>query len=178
MPGGSRAPFYRLWRGWKFGAILWAVVAAPAGARATVTEPPISGSSVGETVPKPSTAIEISVVTARGFSSAAATLPGLFASRGETIDYVKDAQTSPGTFSTECGLTGQLVMRGGGCALALGWYNATPEATTAPPSAEIYPIIPAAIPAPRPGPGAPKGRSAPGSSSRSSLVARGAGEIS
>lgn len=146
MRGRSVGSFGRLWPRWRVGAILFVVLAAPASAGATVTEPPIPGSTLGETVPKPSPAGEISVVTARGFSASAATLPGLFASRGETIDYVKDGQTSPGTFSTECGLTAQLLMRPGGCHLALGWYNATEGATTPPARAEIYEILPATFP--------------------------------
>jgi len=121
-------------------------LALPATAAAMVTEPPIAGATTGETVPKPSGSAEIGVVTARGFSSAAGTLQGLFASRGETIDYVKDARTTPGTFSLSCGLTGQIVLKAGGCKSALGWYNATAGATTPPPKNEIYELVPASFP--------------------------------
>jgi len=146
MRGRSVGSFGPLWPRCRVGAILFVVLAAPASADATVTEPPIPGATVGETVPKPSPAAEVSVVTSRGFSATAATLPGLFVTRGETIDYEKDAQTSPGTFSTGCGLTGQLLMRPGACHLALGWYNATEGATTPPARAEIYEILPATFP--------------------------------
>jgi hypothetical protein len=115
-------------------------------AGAMVTEPPIQGATTGETVPKPTPDAEIGIEMARGFSAAAGTLPGLFASRGETLDYVRDAQTKPGTFSPECGWTGQLVLNGGGCRIGLGWYNATEGATTPPAKTEIYELVPATFP--------------------------------
>jgi hypothetical protein len=111
-----------------------------------VAEPPIAGSAMGETVPKPSPPAEIGVVTARGFSAMAATLQGLFTSRGETIDPVRDAQTTPGAFWPRCDLTGQLVMRAGGCNVGIGWYNASEGATTPPAKSEIYEIVPATFP--------------------------------
>jgi len=111
-----------------------------------VTEPPIQGATTGETVPYPSSSAELGVVTSRGFSSGAATLKGLFTSRGETLDPVKDAQTNPGTFSPRCEFTGQLLMRAGGCLIGLGWYNATEGTTTPPPESEIYEILPATFP--------------------------------
>jgi len=118
----------------------------PAAAQAAVTEPPIPPATTGESVPKPAPDGEISVVTARGFMASDVTLPGLFKSRGENIDYVKDAQTTPGTFSPQCGFTGQLVLKGGACKVALGWYNATEGSTTPPAANQIYPLVPASFP--------------------------------
>src|SRR5437667_6266591 len=94
-------------------------------ARAAVTEPPIPPAATGEAVPKPTPAAETGVVTSRGFTAMDVTLEGLFTSRGEMIDPVKDAQTAPGTFSPQCGFTGEFVLHGGGCHVGLGWYNAT-----------------------------------------------------
>jgi len=111
-----------------------------------VTEPPIAGAASGETVPKPSGSAEIGLVTSRGFSATAGTLQGLFTSRGEKLDYIKDARTTPGTFSVSCGLTGQLVLKAGGCKGALGWYNATAGATPSPAKSEIYELVPATLP--------------------------------
>jgi len=74
------------------------------------------------------------------------TLQGLFSSRNETIDYVKDAQTTPGTFSPQCGFTGQLVLHGGNCHVGLGWYNATAGSTTPPPQNQIYQLVPPTFP--------------------------------
>ncbi len=71
------------------------------------------------------------------------TLPALFDYRGETIDFVADASTQPAVFSPLCSFSGTLVMRGGGCQLAFGWYNAMATGGTPPPAAEIYPLIPA-----------------------------------
>jgi MYXO-CTERM domain-containing protein len=75
----------------------------------------------------------------------AATLNGLFKFRGEMLDQVKDAKTSPGYFSPVCGFSGQLLLRGGDCEVTFGWYNVEdPNSTTAPAPDEIYPFIPLA----------------------------------
>jgi MYXO-CTERM domain-containing protein len=70
------------------------------------------------------------------------TLPSLFAFRGETINYQTDAKTEPATFSPLCSFSGTLVLRGGGCKLAFGWYNAVMSGGPAPAANEIYPLIP------------------------------------
>ncbi len=106
-------------------------------AAATVTEPD------GTSLPQATPTAEISVVTSRGFLATDDTLAGLFAIRGETLNPTTDAQLTPGTFSPQCGFTGQIVLHGGGCANALGWYNATPGSTTPPPANQIYPLVPA-----------------------------------
>jgi MYXO-CTERM domain-containing protein len=73
----------------------------------------------------------------------AITLSGLFKFRGEQIDPVADARTSPGYFSPSCGFAGQLVLRGGDCEVSFGWYNVDdPNSTTAPSADEIYPFMP------------------------------------
>jgi MYXO-CTERM domain-containing protein len=70
------------------------------------------------------------------------TLPSLFQFRGENIDYVQDAKTEPSTFSPLCSFSGTLVLRGGGCKVAFGWYNAVQTGGAPPPANEIYPLIP------------------------------------
>ena len=73
----------------------------------------------------------------------AITLEGLFKWRGENIDPVADARTEPGHFSPQCGFTGQLLLLGGNCQVAFGWYNVDdPNSTTPPAPNEIYEFIP------------------------------------
>jgi hypothetical protein len=69
-------------------------------------------------------------------------LGALFTSRGETIDFQKDALTSPAVFSPTCSFSGEMVLRGGGCRLDFGWYNAVKDSKTPPPDNEIYTLIP------------------------------------
>jgi hypothetical protein len=67
----------------------------------------------------------------------------LFKWRGETLDPVKDAKTAPGYFSPACGFSGQLLLMGGNCKVAFGWYNVEdPNSTTPPAANEIYEFIP------------------------------------
>jgi uncharacterized protein (TIGR03382 family) len=115
------------------GLFITAAVAGPA--RAIVTEPN------GLQAPIPVGAAEI------GFAStfdppAVVTLSALFQTRGETIDWLQDARTSPQVFSPQCAFTGQLVLHGGACKIDFGWYNAEAGRTTPPPDSEIYTIIP------------------------------------
>jgi hypothetical protein len=49
-------------------------------------------------------------------------LDALFKSRGEAIDYRNDATTEPAAFSPLCGLTGTMMLHGGGCKVDFGWY--------------------------------------------------------
>lgn len=70
-------------------------------------------------------------------------LEGLFKFRGEALDPVADARTTPGHFSPQCGFTGQLLLRGGDCQVGFGWYNIDdPNSTTPPAPNEIYEFIP------------------------------------
>ncbi len=71
------------------------------------------------------------------------TLPALFKYRGENIDFLADAKTEPSTFSPLCSFSGTLVLRGGGCQVAFGWYNAVQSGGAPPTAAEVYPLIPA-----------------------------------
>lgn len=96
----------------------------------------------GDPIPQPVRDDEINLVTSRGFPRDAVTLEGLFKYRGENIDPVADARTAPGVFSPLCGFTGELVLRGGGCKVAFGWYNATTSGQRPAPN-EIYQLIPA-----------------------------------
>jgi MYXO-CTERM domain-containing protein len=98
----------------------------------------------GLMVPQPVQTRETSIATARGFPAEALTLQGLFGPTcfNDMIDPVADADTQPAIFSPLCGFTGTLVMRGGGCRLDFGWYNATQSGQT-PTDAEIFTLVPA-----------------------------------
>ena len=73
----------------------------------------------------------------------AITLKGLFKWRREQLDPVKDAKTAPGYFSPACGFSGQLLLMGGNCKVAFGWYNVEDPNSMTPPNAdEIYEFIP------------------------------------
>ncbi|MGK3985455.1 hypothetical protein WME99_20585 [Sorangium sp. So ce136] len=95
----------------------------------------------GTRLPTPVKEAELGLVRGRGFPEDAVTLDGLFMYRGEDIDPVADASTEPGVFSPLCGFTGELVLRGGGCKVAFGWYNATASGMR-PPDNQIYELIP------------------------------------
>ncbi|MBC8133351.1 MAG: hypothetical protein H7X95_10260, partial [Deltaproteobacteria bacterium] len=116
------------------------VVLAPLDASAVVSQP------TGEFMPNPAPMSEIGIVTSRGFAADTVTLDGLFKYRMEALNPMQDALTTPGTFSPKCEFTGQLVLRGGGCHVAFGWYNVTPGSTTPPPPTEIYELVPAQLP--------------------------------
>jgi hypothetical protein len=117
---------------------LFATVFGAASASAAVTEPN------GLMVPQPVSAAETNIATSRGFTAPALTLEGLFAPQcfNDPIDPVADADIQPAAFSPLCGFTGTLVMRGGGCRLDLGWYNANQSGQT-PADNEIYTLVPA-----------------------------------
>src|SRR5687768_7006059 len=112
----------------------WLFAAAPAAAQ--VTEPN------GLLVPQEVQQRELDVATSRGYPEEALTLPGLFACFDDPVDWQTNAATAPSVFSPLCGFTGTLVMRGGGCRLDFGWYNAT-ESGVAPADNEIYTLVPA-----------------------------------
>jgi MYXO-CTERM domain-containing protein len=100
----------------------------------------------GLAVPVPVTQREIDDVnnTVMGVVNpgAAVSLPSLFAYRNETIDYQADAKTEPSTFSPLCSFSGTLVLRGGGCKVTFGWYNAVASGGAPPAANEIYELIP------------------------------------
>jgi hypothetical protein len=131
----------RKWFWLSVGAMLL-VVARPASA--TVTEPD------GTALPQPAFPDEVTCcVTGRGFAADADTLAGLFMYRGDNLNASTDAHQTPGTFSPRCGFTGQIVLKGGDCQNALGWYNATDPAT-APAANQIYQLVPANLMLPPP----------------------------
>jgi hypothetical protein len=113
-------------------ALTLGALAGPA--RAMVTEPN------GLVVPLPVPPVEVGL--AGGFNPpAVVSLPALFQARGETLDWQKDALTTPSVFSPLCTFTGELVLHGGACHIDFGWYNVVANRTTPPPDSEIYPII-------------------------------------
>jgi MYXO-CTERM domain-containing protein len=125
-------------RGSALGILAALASAASAGpSLAAVTEPN------GLAVPQPVGSAETNIAVSRGFTAPALTLEGLFdpACFNDPIDPIADADTQPAAFSPLCGFTGTLVMRGGGCRLDLGWYNANQSGT--PPDDEIYTLVPA-----------------------------------
>jgi MYXO-CTERM domain-containing protein len=102
------------------------------------------------TVPRPVTQNEINDATGLvpevPMAGMYTGLNTLFTYRNETIDYQMDAMTEPATFSPLCSFSGTLVLRGGGCEIAFGWYNAVAPGGPAPLPTEIYPLIPATDP--------------------------------
>jgi hypothetical protein len=124
---------------WGLGLAAVAVaVCAGAPARAVVTEPN------GLQAPIPVAQAEIDF--AANFNPpAVVTLSGLFQARGETIDWLQDAHTSPTVFSPQCAFTGELVLHGGACHIDFGWYNVDPSRTGPPADSEIYTIIPGSM---------------------------------
>jgi MYXO-CTERM domain-containing protein len=90
----------------------------------------------GTALPTPTGAAETNVVVSRGFPASAVTLDGLFKARGEALDPIMSASTAPGLFSPTCGFSGELLLRGGSCKVAFGWYNADDPAN-------IFELVPA-----------------------------------
>ena len=133
----------------KTGILLGAITGSLVMARpaAAVTQPPPDNT----VMPQSTSAVEVSLTVSRGFPSDAVTLGGLFkyfaGGADAQLDPVKDASTTPGSFPAQCGFKAQIVLKGGACKSALGWYNATEPATR--PSA-IYPLVPANLMAPPP----------------------------
>jgi hypothetical protein len=103
-------------------------------ARAMVTEPN------GLMAPIPVSQAEIGFAASYN-PPAVVTLSGLFQARGEAIDWLQDAHTTPQVFSPQCAFTGELVLHGGACHIDFGWYNVDPNRTSPPPDSEIYTII-------------------------------------
>ncbi|MFO0553331.1 MAG: MYXO-CTERM sorting domain-containing protein [Polyangiaceae bacterium] len=70
----------------------------------------------------------------------------LFQSLGEAIDYQADGATQPAVFSPLCDFTATLVLNETASVLAVGWYNADPNAPQPPADADIQVIVPAGTP--------------------------------
>src|SRR5262245_21452579 len=102
----------------------------------------------GLSVPQPVGGAELSIATGRGLAPESLTLAGLFECfHDDMLDPVMDAATEPAAFSPLCGFTGTLVMRGGGCKLDFGWYNANAR-NQRPTEMEIFTLVPAAMSVP------------------------------
>jgi hypothetical protein len=106
-------------------------------ASGAVTQPPPDSTPLPQPVPS----AETQLVTARGFMASALTLSGLFAFRNDAVDPMNDAVADPGTFRPLCPGTvnAEFVLHGGGCNLALAWYNAT---GTAPAANQLHALVP------------------------------------
>ncbi len=70
-------------------------------------------------------------------------LSTLFASRGESINWISDAHTTPATFSPLCSFTATFVLNQAGSHLGLAWYNAT---GSRPPNSDLHTLISAGAP--------------------------------
>ena len=134
-------------------AFLAAALALRGDARATVMQPS------GETMPRadaPRTSTRICDVAGlpggRRHARRSVQVPRVNGVAGRaTCRWIRSAtRTSrPGTFSPQCGLTGTIVLHGGGCKNELGWYNATEPADQAGRRPDLHA-----------GPGEPAGRAA------------------
>ncbi|HXJ19932.1 MAG TPA: MYXO-CTERM sorting domain-containing protein [Polyangia bacterium] len=119
-----------------------------AGAVATWTWPALAAVNQldGTVLPQPTSAAELAVVTSRGYLPSDDTLSGLFQNFAGGVDHgldpIADASTTPGTFDPTCGMQVSIVLKGGACALALGWYNAS-EPPSTPAADQIYEVVPA-----------------------------------
>ena len=72
----------------------------------------------------------------------AITLQGLFKWRGEHLDPVRDARTTPGHFLPTCAFSVELVLKGGNCNAGFGWYNVVNGASSPPAASDIHELIP------------------------------------
>jgi MYXO-CTERM domain-containing protein len=134
---------------WVVGVGVLLGLAAPA--RAQLAEPSAPADPQPLLIPRPVSQQEINDTnnTVNGVPNAGnfVSLPSLFKFRNEAIDYQKDAKTEPSTFSPLCSFSGTLVLRGGGCRITFGWYNAVQSGGPPPAATEIYPLIPSTDPA-------------------------------
>jgi len=132
--------------GARFRALLLAAVATlsqAARAGATELEPN------GQTVPQLPSPAEL---TAAATVMSEVHLDRLIISRGEMLESLLDAHVAPAGFFPLCDLTAQLVLRGGTCAVDLGWYNVLPMQALPPPPEQIYSLVPAPDPTTMPRP--------------------------
>ena len=67
-------------------------------------------------------------------------LASFFASRGESIDWINDAHTTPNVFSPLCGFTATFVLNEAGSHFGLAWYNDT---GSPPPPSDLHVLVPA-----------------------------------
>jgi hypothetical protein len=125
-----------MWKGaWPAALAVAAALGTARSATAAVEEPD------GLLVPQPVRQSEQDDVRSlTSLPGASVTLPELFRFRGEAIDYQADAAVA-GAFWPGCDVSATLVLHGGNCTLALGWYNAVADGGAAPPEA-IHALIP------------------------------------
>jgi len=103
----------------------------------------------GQTVPQLPSQTEL---TAAANVMSEVHLDRLIISRGEMLESLLDAHVAPAGFFPLCDITAQLVLRGGTCAVDLGWYNVLPMQALPPPPEQIYSLVPAPDPATMPRP--------------------------
>lgn len=137
----------RSWGFWRTWRPRVAAISAALGLTTLLGAPPANAQVMepnGLSVPQPVGAAEISIATGRGMAPESLMLEGLFSCfHDDMLDPIADADTQPAAFSPLCGFTGTLVMRGGGCKLDFGWYNAN-QSGQRPTEAEIFTLVPAA----------------------------------
>lgn len=103
----------------------------------------------GQTVPQLPSQAELK---AAGSAMSEVHLDRLIISRGEMLESQLDAHLAPAGFFPLCNITAQMVLRGGTCAVDLGWYNVLPMQALPPAPGEIYSLVPAPDPATTPRP--------------------------
>lgn len=64
-----------------------------------------------------------------------------FSERGEALDWVADANTTPDTFAPLCGFTAEFVLNEAGSRFGLAWYNVDPAATAPPTGTDLHVIV-------------------------------------
>jgi hypothetical protein len=135
---------------WLWVAGVGALLTLAPGVRAQLAEPAAPADPQPLLVPLPVSPNEITdtnnTVTTVPNAGNFVSLPALFKYRNETINYLTDAKTEPSTFSPLCSFSGTLVLRGGGCKMTFGWYNAVMSGGAPPADNEIYPLIPSTDP--------------------------------
>jgi len=64
-----------------------------------------------------------------------------FSDRGEAIDWVADANTTPDTFAPLCGFTAEFVLNEAGSKFGVAWYNVDSAATSPPTGAALHVLV-------------------------------------
>jgi hypothetical protein len=132
---------------WAASWAIWCVVGGALSGPAHATEIEPNGLSVPQ-LPSPA---ELSAAAA-AVPSSEVHLDRLIISRGEMLESQLDAHVAPVGFAPLCDLTAQMVLRGGTCAVDLGWYNVIAGQTMAPTAAQIFSLVPAPDPLTMPRP--------------------------
>ena len=114
-------------------------VVAGGSAAATELEPD------GLSVPQPPLMDELNAA-ASAVPPSEVRLDRLIIFEGEMLESRLDAHLAPAGFSPLCDLTAQLVLRGGTCAVDLGWYNVLPGQTMPPSDDQVFSLVPAPDP--------------------------------